>query len=130
MFTSLALLFDLSVRDVSSEIEILFLPFIESVRSRMSLAIWLNFLSELKSLVPQCNIMLSGLKSWTAGFAWLCEQPTLAKLNGRTLTRLLWLSFGDDWVQLTLISVLLWLLLFYYYYYHHYYYYYYYYYYA
>ena len=94
LFTSLALLFDLSLRDVSSEIEILVLSdFSESARSIISIAIWLDVLLEFKSLVPQYNIMRSGSKSGIVGFAWLCIHLTLAEINGGTLTRHLWFSF-------------------------------------
>ena len=85
----LALLFNLSLRDVSIEIKILFLSdFSESARSVISLAIWLDVLLEFKSLVLQCNIMWSGSKPRTVGF-----QLTLAELNGQTLARHLWFSF-------------------------------------
>ena len=129
LFTSLALLFNLSLLGVSSEIEILFLSdFSEIARSIISLAIWLGVLSEFGSLVPQCNIMWSGSKSRTVGFTWSCMDLTLAELNGRTLTRHLWFSFrvtkklfnfftmlspsmktvhfdvGDDEVPLTVLS--------------------------
>ena len=61
LFTSLALLFNLSLLGVSSEIEILFFSdFRESARPIISLGIWLDVLSEFKSLVSQCNIMWSG----------------------------------------------------------------------
>ena len=137
LFTSLALLLNLSLLGLSSEIEILFFSdFSESARSIISLAIWLDVLSEFKSLVPQCNIMWSGSKSRTVGFTWLCMHLTLAELNSRTLTRHLWFSFrvrkkpfnfltmlspsmktvsfevGDDGVLLTLLSLLLLLLLY------------------
>ena len=94
LFTSLALLFSLSHLGVSSEVEILFLSdFSEVARSIISLAIWLDVLSEFRSLVPQCNMMWSGSKSRTVGFTWSCMHLTLAELNGRTLTRHLWFSF-------------------------------------
>ena len=94
LFISLALLFNLSLLGVISEIEISFLSdFSESARSIISLAIWLDVLSEFKSFVPQCNIMWSGLNSQTVGFACSCMHLTLAELNGRTLTRHLWFSF-------------------------------------
>ena len=94
LFSSLALLFNLSLLGVSSETEILFLSeFSEIARSIISLAIWLDVLSEFKSLVPQCNIMWSGSKSRTVGFTSSCMHLTLAELNGRTLTRHLWFSF-------------------------------------
>ena len=71
LLTSLALLFDLSLRDVSSEIEILVLSdFSESARSIISIADT-DVLLEFKSLVPQYNIMRSGSKSGIVGFAWL-----------------------------------------------------------
>ena len=79
-FTSLPLLFNLSLLGVSSEIEILFLSdFSEVARSIISLAIWLDVQSEFKSR--------------TVGFTWSCMHLTLAKLNGQTLTRQLWFSF-------------------------------------
>ena len=60
LFTSLALVFNFSLLGVSCETEILFLSdFIETTRSIMSLAIWLDDVKEFKSLVPQCNIMWS-----------------------------------------------------------------------
>ena len=93
LFTSLALLFNLSLLGISSEIEILYLSgFSESAMSIISLAIWLDVLSEFESLVPQCNIMWSGSKSRTVGFAWSCMHLTLPELNSRTLTRHLWFS--------------------------------------
>ena len=94
LFISLALLFNLLLLGVSSEIEILFLSgFSQSAKSIISLAIWLDVPSELRPLVSQCNIMWSRSKSRTVGFAWSCMHLTLAELNGRTLTRHLWLSF-------------------------------------
>ena len=138
LFTSLALLFSLSHLGVSSKIEILFLSdFSEVAGSIISLAVavWLDVLSEFGSLVPQCNIMWSGSKSRTVGFAWLCIHLTLAKLNGQSLTRHLRFSFlvskkrfyfltmlatsmktvsfevGGDRVLLNLLSLLLLLLL-------------------
>ena len=84
LFTSLALLFNLSLLGVSSKIEILFLSdFSEIARS----IIWLDVLSEFKSLVLQCNVMWSGSKSQTVGFTWSCMYLTLAELNGRNLRR-------------------------------------------
>ena len=101
----------------------------------ISQAIWLDVPLEFKSLVPQCNIMWSGSKSRTVGFAWLCIHLTLAKLNGQSLTRHLRFSFlvskkrfyfltmlatsmktvsfevGGDRVLLNLLSLLLLLLL-------------------
>ena len=94
LFTSLALLFNLSLLGVSSETEILFLSdFIEIAWSIICLAIWRDVLSEFKSLVPQCNIMWSGSKSRTVGFTWSCMCLALAGSNGRTLTRHLWFSY-------------------------------------
>ena len=100
LFTSLALLFNLSLRGVSSGIEILFLSdFSKRSSSIISLAIWLDVLLEFRSLVPQLNIMWSKSKSRTVGFAWSGMHLTLAELNGRTLTRHLWFSFFWSWWQ-------------------------------
>ena len=93
LLTSLALLFNLSLRGVSCEIEISFLSdFSQPTRSLISLAIRLDVLSQFKSLFRQCNIMWSGSKSQTVGFAWSCMHLNLAELNGQTLTRHLWFS--------------------------------------
>ena len=151
LFTSLVLLLTLSLCGVDSEIEILFFSdFSASARSIISPVTWLNNLLGFKSLVPQYNVLWSGLKLQTVGFAWSCMHLTLTELNGH-LTRHLWFSFrvskkpfnfftmlspsmdtvsfevGDDWAPLTLLSVLFFCCCFRYYYCHYYCYYYYYY---
>ena len=94
MFTSLALLYNLSLGGGNREIEILFLSdFIDSARSIISLVIWFDFLLEFKSLVPQCNIMWPESNSRIVVFTWWCMHPTLVELKGQTLTRHLWFSF-------------------------------------
>ena len=61
LFTSLALLFQLSLVGVSSGIEILFLSdFSGAAGSIVALAVWRGVLPRFGSLVPQCNIMWSG----------------------------------------------------------------------
>ena len=93
LFTSLALLFDFSLRGVNSENEILFLSdFSESARFVISITIWMDLLSKFRSLVAQCNTMWSGLKSRTAGFAWSSMHITLTELIYRPL-RYLGFSF-------------------------------------
>ena len=94
LFISIVLLFNLQLLGVCSKIEVLFLPdFSESAGSIISLAIWLDVLSEFGPLVPQSKIMWSGSKSRTVGFAWSCMHLSLAELNYRTLTRHLWFRF-------------------------------------
>ena len=94
LFISIVLLFNLQLLGVCSKIEVLFLPdFSESAGSIISLAIWLDVLSEFGPLVPQCKIMWSGSKSQTVGFAWSCMHLSLTELNYRTLTRHLLFRF-------------------------------------
>ena len=94
LFISLVLLLNLSFLCTIRDIDILLSwDFNVIASSVMDLAVWLAVLSKLRSLVTQCEIIWSGLKSRTLGLTWWCMHLTFAELNGRTLTRHLWLSF-------------------------------------
>ena len=67
--------------------------FNESQSPVIDLAIWLAFLSELRSLVTHYKNNMVWNKSRTVSFKWSCMHLTFSELNGRTLTRHLWLSF-------------------------------------